>query len=861
MRMTEKLALKVLAAFALVLIPIAVAGYTGYIENQKIVTEHSLHSLTLVAEAKEGQVYGFIENVEGRALDFSSDGLIRDSTEAMLGLDESDPLYTEKQKELSEHLRKHKMPLDENVHQIAVLDLNGRIIAASDRRGIGKDESDYEYFIQGQSRAYASDVHVSSHLSLSEHPYHLTASAPLTSRKTGEVLGVLVNYYDTTGLNKVLSGEFQMEERAMKRIEADEVFDIYIVNSNGLLITPSKFSEGVLEQRIDVSLVQGCAEGREASGAYSNYMGMRVFGASACISPMGWTILVEEPEENALAPLVPLRERAVAVIAMEVALLTILFLIYWRGTISAVIKLSEAAKKVKSGDLTVRAEVKSRDEIGTLSEDFNSMVEALGASQKEIKKARDHLERVINSTKDSILVIDGDYTIIDANPAAFELTGLSKDEIIGKKCYEVNHRKDVPCEDVPCPVKEIFEKGEPINAIHEHFNKDGKLYIVDVTASPIKEEEGSVVGVVEVARDITERKEAEEKIKRLSQFPELNPNPIFQVRKDGKILYYNPGGLNYVDNAKNIKDMLPKDYKELAAKACESWKRIEIDHRYGNVVINYLISPISEETVHIYGSDITERKEAEERLEETYSKLEETYAELRTLDTLKTDIISNVSHELRTPITISKGALELAFEEEDAEGRHKLLKLAIDALRRQDHIVGDLIEAATARVGKKDLNLTRVDIAQLIALKSSEFKSTADKQKIKIDVRTPESLPMVKADAEEIMHVLWNLIDNAIKFNKSKGGVVIEAGKSENMVRVCISDSGIGIPEDQLDKIFEWLYQRDPSSTRTYSGTGMGLAIVKEIVEAHGGEITVKSTPGEGSTFCFTLPISSSAPS
>lgn len=106
--MTEKLTLKVLAAFALVLIPIAAAGYTGYIENQKIVTEHSLDDLTLVAEAKEGHLYSFIDGVKGRALDFSSDGLIRDIAEAMLSLDESDPLYTEKQKELSELGRMHK---------------------------------------------------------------------------------------------------------------------------------------------------------------------------------------------------------------------------------------------------------------------------------------------------------------------------------------------------------------------------------------------------------------------------------------------------------------------------------------------------------------------------------------------------------------------------------------------------------------------------------------------------------------------------------------------------------------------------------------------------------------------------------
>jgi signal transduction histidine kinase len=238
-----------------------------------------------------------------------------------------------------------------------------------------------------------------------------------------------------------------------------------------------------------------------------------------------------------------------------------------------------------------------------------------------------------------------------------------------------------------------------------------------------------------------------------------------------------------------------------------------------------------------------------------YEETKRAYEELKTLDELKGNIIANVSHELRTPITICKGALELAWEEKDMEKRNELLKMAFDALVRQNLIVGNLIEAARMERGKRVLKLEAVNLAQIIALVCGEFEPLVIKGKIKMDVRVEEDLPMVRADYRQMRYVLRNLIHNAIKFNKPGGRVNIEAAKKKGMVEVCMSDTGIGIPKDKQEKIFERLYQVDSSITRRYGGTGMGLAIVKEIVEAHGGKIKVESEVGEGSRFCFTLPI------
>jgi K+-sensing histidine kinase KdpD len=152
-----------------------------------------------------------------------------------------------------------------------------------------------------------------------------------------------------------------------------------------------------------------------------------------------------------------------------------------------------------------------------------------------------------------------------------------------------------------------------------------------------------------------------------------------------------------------------------------------------------------------------------------YEETKKAYEELKTLDELKSNIIANVSHELRTPITIAKGALELVRDEEDAEKRKELLRMASDALLRQNLIVGNLIEAAKMERGKRVLKPEAVDVAQAIALVSDEFKPLAIKGEIEMKTRVREGLPLVRADYEQLRHVLRNLISNAIKFNKPGG--------------------------------------------------------------------------------------------
>ena len=245
--------------------------------------------------------------------------------------------------------------------------------------------------------------------------------------------------------------------------------------------------------------------------------------------------------------------------------------------------------------------------------------------------------------------------------------------------------------------------------------------------------------------------------------------------------------------------------------------------------------------------NITERKRAEEALKKAYD-------ELKSLDVLKSDIISNVSHELRTPITIAKGAIEMAMNEKDEEKRNELLAMARSALLRQNRIVGDLVDIGKIGRGALKLKFESVDLEQVIEATVREMLPLAAKNEVKIKTSVPESL-QVKADFYALHHVLTNLLDNAIKFNKESGEVSIEAKRKGEFAEVSVSDTGIGVTKENLPKIFERFYQADASPARKYGGTGLGLAVVKEIVEAHGGKIWAESELGKGSKFYFTLPI------
>jgi signal transduction histidine kinase len=231
------------------------------------------------------------------------------------------------------------------------------------------------------------------------------------------------------------------------------------------------------------------------------------------------------------------------------------------------------------------------------------------------------------------------------------------------------------------------------------------------------------------------------------------------------------------------------------------------------------------------------------------------YDELKDMDRLKTFIIANISHELRTPITIAKSAIELTREETEPEERENFLSMCENALLRLNNIVENLVDISDVYRGHYVPTSESLNLKSIISDILQDYTSDAQKKKIKIHLITKDAMPKIIGDKKAVSRALSNLFENAIKFNRKSGDIEVKVSRVGEFVHVSFRDTGIGIPEQYMDKIFEPFYQIDPSTTRKFGGTGIGLALVKALIEGQKGRVWVESKLGEYSIFFISLPI------
>ena len=247
----------------------------------------------------------------------------------------------------------------------------------------------------------------------------------------------------------------------------------------------------------------------------------------------------------------------------------------------------------------------------------------------------------------------------------------------------------------------------------------------------------------------------------------------------------------------------------------------------------------------------------ERRVKERTAELEQALERVSELSQLKANFISNISHELRTPLTHVKGYVELLISESlgpiSDEQRHAL-QVSQQASHRLEGLIEDLIMVSLASRGELNIKLESMDIRRIVSLAVKSFVDKAAHREIELKADIDEGIPFAQGDSQKIGWVLGQLIDNGIKFTSKGGSVVVSLKREgENLVIVSVADTGIGMNPSELKDIFEPFHQVDSSSTRRYGGTGLGLSLVRQIVEAHGSMIEVQSEEGHGSVFKFPL--------
>jgi two-component system sensor histidine kinase/response regulator len=250
-------------------------------------------------------------------------------------------------------------------------------------------------------------------------------------------------------------------------------------------------------------------------------------------------------------------------------------------------------------------------------------------------------------------------------------------------------------------------------------------------------------------------------------------------------------------------------------------------------------------------------QQLEDRVARRTQELEQALYHLDEMNRLKTNFVANISHELRTPLTHIKGYGALLRDTLGALNaeQQNAVQIMLEAASRLGRLIEDLISYASTAQGKMLINPTAFSLETLAQSILAQPNFMLARARLLIRAEIEENLPLALADYEKVEWVIQHLLDNAVKFTPDGGEVVLRASLRDERLQVSVQDTGIGIPPERVNELFEPFHQLDGASNRHYGGTGLGLTLVKQFVEAHDSAIKVQSYPDLGSTFVFDLPV------
>ena len=490
--------------------------------------------------------------------------------------------------------------------------------------------------------------------------------------------------------------------------------------------------------------------------------------------------------------------------------------------------------------------------------------------ENELKRHHQFLSHVIESFSQPFYVVNvEDYSIEIANSAARRDKAIES----ATTCYSLTHQREIPCQgkSAPCPLKEVVEQRKAVRVEHIHHDKNGKIKHFEIHGYPIFNARGQVHQMIEYSLDITERKNAEAELHKLSRAITQSPTSVVITDLEGRIEYVNPAftkvtgytreealtknprilksGVHDATFYKNIWDTLIAG-KVWHGELCNKNKAGDFFWESAS------ISPVanSEGDITHYVSvkeDITKRKKATLELEKAKDAAEAAAK-------AKADFLANMSHEIRTPLNAIYGMTALMMDtplNAEQEDFITTIRSGSDTLLS---VINDILDFSKIEAGKMKLEHQPFSLSGCVEDAIALLTENATRKKLKLVYAIEKGTPsVVVGDITRLRQILVNLLNNAIKFTE-EGDIVVNIrsrGTENNQHELVfrIRDKGIGIPEDKIGKLFESFSQVDSSTTRKYGGTGLGLAISRELAEKMGGTMWVESEEGKGSTFFFTI--------
>jgi len=472
---------------------------------------------------------------------------------------------------------------------------------------------------------------------------------------------------------------------------------------------------------------------------------------------------------------------------------------------------------------------------------------------------------LVESSDDAIIGMTAQNVITTWNRAAQRLYGYTAGEALGKNgSFLLPPDRRTELEAVQ--KRAATAGGQDFET--KRLHKDGRVLEVAIAVSPIRDFEGTVIGISARSRDITERKRTDSVIAEMAAIVDSSNDAIVGKTLHGVITTWNRGAefvYGYTAEeviGKNISILVPNhkpdEILEIIAGMVATDART--DHfesqrvcKDGRLIdVSLTVSPIRNADGTIVGASSVARDVTEHKAMAADLKASELRSVLA-VNRAKDEMVSLVSHELRTPLASLLGFTELLYSRDfSAEQRKQYLGVMLREGRRLTDLINDVLHIQRLEAGHQDLNLAPADLQALI---QRAVAAAGEDPLTPIEVESPPMLPLVLIDTDAILQVLGNFLSNARKYSPDGGAISVSTRLVEGMVEINVQDHGLGLPADSLTKLFGTFYRVDSGDRRLIKGTGLGLSINRRIIEAHGGKVEAFSDGlGMGSRFQFSLP-------
>jgi PAS domain S-box-containing protein len=500
-------------------------------------------------------------------------------------------------------------------------------------------------------------------------------------------------------------------------------------------------------------------------------------------------------------------------------------------------------------------------------------------SASELKQQREWFEVTLASIGDGVITVDVDGNVTMLNTMAEQLTGWKSADAKGQPLKDVFQivNEDTHAE-AENPALRAIKEGVILGLANHTLliTRDGREISIDDSGAPIRSG-GKTLGAVLVFRDITERRRAEQARALLAGIVDSSEDAIISKSLNGIITSWNQaaermfGWTSEEAVGQSIIMIIPPELRQeetmilgqlRQGQRLEHFETIRATKDGRRLNISLTVSPIRNKDGRIIGAskiarDITDRVRAEEERTMLLSSERAARERAEAASRAKDEFVAMISHEIRSPLNAILGWSQMLRQGSlDQPGTANALESIERNARAQAQLVSDLLDISRVITGKLSINARPVDITNSLDSALDSIRPAAEAKQIQLEVERERYATVITGDADRLQQVFWNLLSNAVKFTPRGGRVTVRVFRTESQLELSVSDSGTGIRPDFLPLIFNRFTQADTTTARQHAGLGLGLSIVRHIIELHGGTVTAESEGvGKGATFRIMLPV------